>query len=334
MAPGTQTDAPSSEELILGFLAEAGEEFTSGEAISNKLGLSRTAVWKNVESLRGKGYVIEAVPARGYRLVEIPDRLTELELSPLLNTHDFGRTLHALDEVGSTSDEASQLALEGAEHGETVVAEMQTSGRGRRGRAWVSPPGKNLYLSIVLRPELPPQRAPELTFVAAVAVAETLIEANVPAQIKWPNDIVVEDKKVAGILTELHAEPERVQAVILGIGVNLNLTEKDLPSELRAIATSALLVRGASVPRALFTAALLARLEHWYDRHAEEGFEPICARWRELTCTLDRQVRVSTGGKELIGVAQDVDNSGALMVAVGDELVRVVAGDVELLRPV
>lgn len=326
------TEEQSSEELILGFLAEAGDEFTSGEVLSNKLGLSRTAVWKNVESLRHKGYKIEAIPARGYRLVEIPDRLTELELAPLLSTHDFGRTLHHEEEVGSTSDVAHRLAMEGAEHGETVIAEHQTAGRGRRGRTWISPPGRNLYLSIVLRPDLPPHRAPELTFVAAVAVAETLGEAQVPARIKWPNDLELEGKKLAGILTELYAEPDRINAVILGIGVNLNLEERDLPSELRPIATSARIVRGEPVPRALFTAALLSRLEQWYDRHAEEGFEPICSRWRELTSTLDRAVRVKTGGREFEGIAQDVDDTGALLVAVGDELERVVAGDVELLR--
>jgi len=329
------SDAPStarSEELILAFLAEAGDAFTSGEAISNKLGLSRTAVWKNVESLRHKGYVIEALPAKGYRLTEIPDRLTELELEPLLSTHDFGRTLHHHAELASTNDLAHRLALEGALHGETVVAEHQTAGRGRRGRTWVSPPGKNLYLSVVLRPELPPQRAPELTFVAAVAVAEALGDANVPARIKWPNDVEVGGKKLAGILTELHAEPDRVSAVILGIGVNLNLAAEDLPAELRSTATSARIVRGEPVPRALFAAALLGKLEQWYDRHAEQGFEPICDRWRELTSTLDREVRVRTGGRELVGRAQDVDDSGALLVAVGDSLERVVAGDVEMLR--
>ena len=326
-------EEPSSQELILGFLAEAGDDFTSGEVLSNKLGLSRAAVWKNVESLRGKGYVIEAVPAKGYRLVEIPDRLTELELGPLLSTHDFGRTLHCEEELASTNDLAHRLSLEGGEHGETVIAESQTQGRGRRGRTWVSPPGKNLYMSVILRPELPPQRAPELTFVAAVALAETLGEANVMAQIKWPNDVEFEGKKLAGILTELHAEPEKVNAVILGIGVNLNLTEKDLPPELRSVATSALMVRGLPVPRALFTAALLARLEHWYDVHVEEGFEPVCTRWRELTSTLDRRVRVRSGGREFEGTAQDVDETGALMVAVGENLERVVAGDVEMLRP-
>ena len=235
--------------------------------------------------------------------------------------------------TGSTNDDARALAAAGCAAGTMVLADTQTAGRGRRGRAWESPPGENLYLSLVLRPELPPQRAPELTFVAAVAVAETLFDSGVPARIKWPNDLEHEGKKVAGILTELQADPDRVTGVILGIGVNLNLEARELPPELREIATSAQIIRGERVPRALFTAALLARLEHWYDLHAEEGFEPICARWRDLTSTLDRPVRVKTGGRTFDGIAQDVDETGALMVAHDGGLERVVAGDVEMLRP-
>src|SRR5512138_2961088 len=161
---------PASEEIVLSFLAESGDEFVSGEAISDKLGLSRAAVWKHVNALRAQGYRIDAYPARGYRLVEIPDRLRELELRPLLNTHDLGIALHWFDEVGSTNDVARQLAEDGAAHGEVVIAEAQTAGRGRRGRPWLSLPRRNLYASIVLRPELPPGRAPELTLVASVAV--------------------------------------------------------------------------------------------------------------------------------------------------------------------
>src|SRR6266702_4647500 len=141
-----------SEELVLSFLAEAGDSFVSGETMSEKLGLSRTAVWKHVENLRGQGYRIDAVVARGYRLVSIPDRLSPLELGPLLTTHDLGQTLHYFEEVGSTSDLAKQLAEDGAEHGEVVIAEAPTAGRGRRGRAWLSAPGRNLAFSAVLRP--------------------------------------------------------------------------------------------------------------------------------------------------------------------------------------
>src|SRR5512139_3648982 len=137
-------DASSSEELVLAFLAEAGDEFVSGEAISGKLGLTRAAVWKHVNALRAQGYRIDAVPARGYRLVGIPDRLGALELRPLLNTHDVGQTVHWFEEVASTNDVARELADEGADHGEVVIAERQTAGRGRRGRSWTSPPGRNV----------------------------------------------------------------------------------------------------------------------------------------------------------------------------------------------
>ncbi|HTN53470.1 MAG TPA: biotin--[acetyl-CoA-carboxylase] ligase, partial [Anaeromyxobacter sp.] len=178
MAP----DAPESDELVLAFLAEAGDEFISGEAISGKLGLTRAAVWKHVEALRAHGYRIDAVPARGYRLAGVPDRLTGLELRPLLNTHDLGQVLHAYEELGSTSDRARELAEEGAGHGEVVIAEAQTAGRGRRGRTWVSPPRRNLYFSVVLRPELPPARAPELTLVASVALCDALRQAGVQAE--------------------------------------------------------------------------------------------------------------------------------------------------------
>jgi BirA family biotin operon repressor/biotin-[acetyl-CoA-carboxylase] ligase len=332
---GPETTEQTQEELILGFLADGGEDFTSGEALSSKLGLSRTAVWKRVEALRGKGYRIEASPARGYRLVEVPDRLTPLELGPLLSTHDLGRTIHYYDTLPSTNELAFRLAHDGAEHGEVVVTEQQTAGKGRRGRVWASPPGLNLYFSAILRPlELPPQHAPELTLVAAVALTEVLREAGTEAAIKWPNDVQIDGRKVAGILTELSAEPERVHFVVLGVGVNLNAQPEHFPEELRATATSLGLVRGQRVPRALFTANLWTRLEEWLDLHLETGFDAVRQRWKELSCTLGQDVLVRTDRREFRGLAEDIDTSGALLVRTEDGSVeRVLAGDVERLRP-
>lgn len=327
------TAEQSNEEMILTFLAEGGDDFVSGVVLSDKLGLSRTAVWKYVEQLRRLGYRIEAQASRGYRLVEVPDRLTWLELAPLLGTRELGRTLHFYESLGSTNAEAFGLAQEGAFHGELVVAERQTDGRGRRGRAWASPPGKNLYASLVLRPELPPQRAPEVTLVAAVALAETLREAGVHASIKWPNDLLVEGKKVAGILTELSADTERVHFIVLGVGVNLNATPQDFPPEVAALATSAMLARNQKVPRALFTAALLTKLEAWLDTWTQEGFGPVRDAWRQLSSTLGVEVLVRGEQQELRGLAEDIDESGALLLRVGDKLERVLAGDVEQLRP-
>ncbi|MBX7115272.1 MAG: biotin--[acetyl-CoA-carboxylase] ligase [Myxococcaceae bacterium] len=320
--------------MILAFLADGGDEFTSGAALSDKLGLSRTAVWKHVEALRKMGYGIEAVPSRGYRLVEVPDRLTALELTPLLATHDVGRVIHFAESMASTNATAFTLANEGAFHGETVVAEAQTQGRGRRGRSWVSPAGKNLYCSVILRPELPPARASELTLVAAVALAETVTEAGAPAKIKWPNDVQLEGKKVAGILTELSAEAERVHFVVVGVGVNLNMGRADFPDDLRESATALSMVRGQRVPRALFTAAFLTRFEQWLDRHAEEGFAPVREAWKKHSSTLGQEVLVKTEAMELKGTAIDIDDAGALLVKTAEGKVeRVLAGDVEQVRP-
>ena len=329
----TQPARQGSEEMVLAFLAEAGDGFVSGEAISDKLGLSRAAVWKHVGALREQGYRIDALPARGYRLVEIPDRLGELELRPLLNTHDLGAVLHWFAEVGSTNDVAKQLAEEGALHGEVVIAEAQTAGRGRRGRAWVSPAGRNVYLSVVLRPDLPPTRASELTLLAAVAVCEAVRQAGVPAAIKWPNDLLANGKKVAGVLTEMASEMDQVQWVVLGIGVNVNAEASDFPAELRGLVTSVAIERGDPVPRALFAAALITSLEEWLDRHAAEGFAPVRQAWRVMSDTLGREVRVRVGDRELEGVAEDVDDAGALLVRTPRGRERVLAGDVEHLRP-
>ncbi len=326
--------SPGSEEMVLAFLAESGDEFVSGEAISDKLGFSRAAVWKHVNALREQGYRIDAVPARGYRLVEIPDRLGDLELRPLLNTHDVGHVLHWFAEVGSTNDVAKQLADEGASHGEVVVAESQTAGRGRRGRAWASPAGRNLYASVVLRPELPPTRAPELTLLASVALCQAVRQAGVTAaSIKWPNDVLAHGKKLAGILTEMGAELDQVQWVVLGFGVNVNAGPEDFPPEVRDLATSLAIERGEPVPRALFAAAALTTLEEWLDRHAAEGFAPVRDAWRSMSDTLGREVRVTGAGEEVVGVAADIDEGGALLVRTATGLRHVYAGDVETLRP-
>jgi BirA family biotin operon repressor/biotin-[acetyl-CoA-carboxylase] ligase len=325
---------PGSEELVLAFLAEAGDDPVSGEAMSDKLGLSRAAVWKHVNALRAQGYRIDAVPARGYRLVSIPDRLGPLELRPLLGTHDLGQVVHWFAEVPSTSDVAKALAEEGAAHGDVVVAECQTAGRGRRGRTWSSPPGRNLYFSVVLRPELPPSRAPELTLLASVALCQAIRDGGVDAAIKWPNDVLVGGRKVAGILLEMAAETDQLQWVVIGVGVNVNARDEDFPPELREVATSMAIERGEPVPRALFAAAVLGALEAWLDRHAAEGFGPVRETWRSLCDTLGREVRVKLAGEgDLVGVAEDVDGTGALLVRAGGELHRVLAGDVELLRP-
>ncbi|HYR56354.1 MAG TPA: biotin--[acetyl-CoA-carboxylase] ligase [Myxococcaceae bacterium] len=323
----------TNEELILAFLADGADDFISGEALSDKLGLSRTAVWKYVESLRQKGYRIEAVPARGYRLVEVPDRITPLEIAPLLNTRDIGRLIHYRESVTSTNAVAFRMANEGASHGEVVIAEEQTEGKGRRGRSWISPAGLNLYFSVILRPDLPPQRAPEITLVAAVAAAEALRGLGAPAGIKWPNDLMIGDKKVGGILTELSSDPDRIHFAILGMGFNLNAPASQFPPEIAVKATSVAEAIGANVRRAQFAVDLWARLEVWLELHADEGFAKVREAWRQLCLTLGEEVVVRTGDEQVVGKAEDIDETGALVIQTADRgRQRVLAGDVEQVR--
>jgi BirA family transcriptional regulator, biotin operon repressor / biotin---[acetyl-CoA-carboxylase] ligase len=325
-------EAADAVEQVLAFLAEAGDDYVSGEALGGKLGLGPKELWHHLEALRGQGYRIDAA-VRGFRLGAVPDRLTALELRPLLNTHDLGQVVHHFEEIGSTNDRARQLAEEGAGHGDLVIAEAQTGGRGRRGRSWSSPPGRNAYFSVILRPDLPPARAPELTLLASVALCDALRLAGVPALIKWPNDLLVGGRKIAGILTELGMERGVVQWVVVGIGVNVNAVEADFPEELRELATSVRLARGVPAPRALLVAACLTALEEWLDRHAEEGFEPVRRAWRERSDTLGREVVVRTEAGELVGTAEDVDADGALLLRVSGRVTRILSGDVLQLRP-
>lgn len=261
------------------------------------------------------------------------DELTEAAIAPLLGTRSLGAALHCHDVIGSTNDEALRLAKEGAAHGTVVIADRQTSGRGRRGRSWASPPGVSAYLSVILRPGLPPHRAPELVSVVAVAAAETLRNAGVEARIKWPNDIEIGGRKVAGILTELSADASRINFVVVGLGLNVNATPADLPEELREIATSLRIELGQEVSRPRVVASLLAHLESWLDVHAAGGFAPIRERYRELSATLGRRVRLIEPDKELEGVAEDVDEAGALLLRRDDGgAERILTGDVTSLR--
>jgi BirA family biotin operon repressor/biotin-[acetyl-CoA-carboxylase] ligase len=319
------------EDLVLGLLADARDDYLSGEMLSDKLGLSPASLFKQINGLRAKGYRIDAA-AHGYRLVAVPDRLTSLEIEPLLTTHDLGRTLHSFAEVDSTNQVARRLAEEGALHGELVLAESQSAGRGRRGRSWVSTPGQNLTFSLILRPALAASRAPEITLAAAVAVAEVLEKAAFDVRIKWPNDLLIGGRKVAGILTEVATDGDRLRQVILGIGVNVNLLRSDLPPELRAAATSLREERGEPLPRAFLLAALLLSIEEWLDVLLEEGFERIRFRWRELSGTLGTEVRVEGPQGALVGRALDLDEDGALRVRDAAGVVhRVVGGEVEQL---
>lgn len=249
-----------------------------------------------------------------------------------LCTRALGRHLHWFEETTSTSTIAMNLGHEGAPHGTVVLADAQTKGRGRMGRSWVSPPGKNLYLSILLRPDLPPTRAPELTLLAAVAVHETLDALGVRPAVKWPNDIEVNGKKTVGILCEMSAELSGLRYVVIGIGIDVNMAVEDFPPEIASIATSLECALGRKLDRSEILASLLSNFERWLDVHAREGFEPVRRRWSECTNLFGTRVRARMTQGDLVGVVEGLDTDGALLLRDDRGAIeRVVVGDVERL---
>lgn len=317
---------------ILELLRSRRGQYVSGEELSASLGVSRTAVWKHIQSLRQEGYLIDSRPNLGYCLQKVPDCLFPAEIRHYLNTKLLGREMEHRQRVRSTNDLAKTLADQGAGEGLVVLAEEQEGGRGRLGRHWVSPAGVGIWLSVVLRPSLAPVQAPQLTLVAATAVAGAIEKATgLPVGIKWPNDLLVQGKKVCGILTEMKAEIDVVHYVVLGIGINANLNRDHFPVELQDSATSLKIELAKEVSRARLTALVLEELERSYLLFLEQGLLPILATWKGYNVTIGRMVSVTSGHQRFTGRAVNVDQSGALIVECTDGCTRQFhAGEVTL----
>src|SRR3989338_1177033 len=318
------------DDKILNIFRSSNGEFISGEEISEKLKISRAAVWKHIEGLRKEGYEITGEPHVGYRLISTPDRLTEDEVSYGLGTKIIGKKIHSYDLTDSTMDIAHRLAQSNAPDGTVVFSDGQSKGRGRMGREWTSPKGKGVYMSLILRPDVSPADAPKITLMSAVAVANTIRKAtHLGALIKWPNDILINNRKVCGILTEMSAEINTVKYIILGIGINVNTAKADLPKE----ATSLKAEVGESVARVELTQELLRELEHQYSIFKEKGFKKIIEKWRGLSHTLGEEVKIVCQNKKIEGVAGDLDMSGALVVRLDSGFTEhIMAGDVLMVR--
>ena len=319
-----------TDEMVLAALKKQEGNLVSGAELARKLGVSRAAVWKHVSQLRDVGYGIDTVTFKGYRLVSRPDLMLSSEIKSGLKTERFGKEVYAFTETSSTSDVASALARGGAAEGTVVVADRQTKGRGRMGRSWESVPGVGIWMSVVLRPHIPPMDVPRITITSAVAVSELLKEEiGLEAPIEWPNDIVVNGKKICGILTEMVAEQDRVRSVILGIGLNVNHADKDFSPELRGNATSMCIEGGIRYDRTALLQRLLERLERLYDMSLEGGFNEIVARWSANSYTLGRRVRCTADGRPVEGIAASLASDGALVVRTDDGAVKqITCGDV------
>ena len=327
----------SGAERVLETLRRSGGEACSGAGLSERLQVSRSQIWKHVETLRAKGYGIEGAPGGGYRLVSVPDRLYPGEILAGLPTRWMAREIRYFETIDSTNRVGFDLAREGAAHGTAVIAEGQSAGRGRLGRSFYSPPHRNLYTSVVLRPSLSASQAATVILAAAIAVAETVaasLASRDAVEIKWPNDVLLDGLKTSGILMELSAEATRVGFLILGIGVNLNQDRDGFPAEFRSLATSLAAHCGRSVDRVDFTRRLFVTLEDVLDVHAEQGWEALRPRFQEFFHMVGRRIRVSDlAAGEIAGVCRGIDPDGALRLERDDGArIRVLAGDVTIVK--
>jgi len=321
----------STKDELLKYLKESDGVWASGESLAAALMISRSAVWKHIKALQEEGYGIESSSKRGYALRNLPDRLLPAEIREGLETVCFGREkIEYYAETDSTNLRARALAHEGAPEGTIVVAETQTQGRGRRGRTWFSPPGCGIYVSVILRPRVQPHEAPQLTLLTAVAMAETLLErADLPFAIKWPNDILVGGKKISGILTEMALEMDRVDYVVVGLGLNVNTPAEAMAEEIREIATSLRMLTGKIFSRVEILRAFLAKLEHYYALFQDRQFERIRNRWKELSGIIGKQVKIEGLDRAYEGEVVDLDRDGFLILRTSDgAFERIVAGDV------
>ena len=313
------------QEKIIQILRQ-NENYLSGEEISRSLNISRAAIWKHMQELKRNGYDIAAVPHLGYRLVASPDKLFPGEIQFELGTKILGKNIVYEDTVTSTMDVAFQLGMKGAAEGTVVCAESQTRGRGRLGRTWASPKGKGITFSILLRPKLPPLAVAKLTLLCGVAVSDAIKKiTGLEVNIKWPNDILIENKKLAGILTELNAEMDRVKFVIVGIGLNVNTSGSQLPEG----ATSLKNETKQTFSRVIVFQEILREIEKWYLATHSEGFSSLLQRWKELSVTLGKWVKVTDPSGKYEGEAINIDEDGGLLIRQDSGVVvKKMAGDV------
>lgn len=294
-------------------LLKKQDTYLSGEEMSHELGVTRAAIWKVIKKLQGEGYIIDSSTKKGYKLVEKPNAITPEELKPMLENNSLGQEIHYFKEIDSTNEKAKALAREGCAEGTLVIADRQYQGKGRMGRSWTSPEGTGIWMSLILKPEILPQYASQLTLVAGLCMCEAIIEVTgLEAWIKWPNDIVVNGKKVCGILTEMSAEIERINYIILGIGVNVN--QKEFPEDL-PFATSLALEGGEDYIRISLIRAFLKRFEKEYEQYkAITSLVAIRNRYEKHCITLGKTVKITSGNEVFIAKARTVAEDGNLIV--------------------
>lgn len=322
------------KDKILQRLLQANGNPISGQRLADELQISRTAVWKHIQAIQQQGYEIETIKNKGYVITEIVDILSQAHLNMFLETKRFGQRYLHFEEVTTTQSVAHEQVRAGAPDGTVIVSEHQTAGKGRMLREWSSASRKGIWMTLLMRPEVPPHLAPQFTLVIAVAIVNAIkaLYPQIDARIKWPNDILIDGKKVTGILTEMVAEADRVEAILVGIGINVNQQLDDFPEELQSIATSLQLTIGKQVDRAELLAKVLYYSEHYCDLYVKHGFSHIKALWENASITIGNRVRATTIREVIEGTAVAITESGVLQIRKDDgEIESIYSGDIELV---
>jgi BirA family biotin operon repressor/biotin-[acetyl-CoA-carboxylase] ligase len=317
---------------ILRLLKES-EGFLSGQQLCEHFQVSRTAVWKVIEQLKKEGYMIEAVRNKGYRLIDSPDVMSKAEIESLLETHWAGQSVVYYEETDSTNTRAKEAGeQEGRQaHGTLFVADRQVAGKGRRGRVWESPSGSSIYMTLLLHPEISPNKASELTLIMALAVVEGIEKVTgVRAGIKWPNDIILSGKKCCGILTEMSTEIDYINYVVIGVGINVN--QEAFPDEIKEVATSLKLELHREVRRSELIASVMAGFEKYYEIFLEtQDLSGVLEIYNELLLNRNEKVRVLEPGNAYEAMAQGINKEGGLLVRLPDGSEKeVYAGEVSV----
>jgi len=315
---------------ILKYLRE--KEYVSGEVLAKKLGISRVAVWKQIQKLKDMGYKIISGQNLGYCLISRPDLLLPQEIQRGLSTNYIGKEIYYFPELKSTNIMAKEKALhrvEGIDEGTLIITERQSAGKGRLGREWFSPVG-GIWLSIILYPQLSPSYISRITLMTAVAVVKAIkICTQIESQIKWPNDILINEKKVCGILTEMSAELDIINWVVVGIGINVNIDHQDFPEDIQKNTISLKEILGKKVLRVKLVQTFLQEFEKYYESLKRREFSSILKEWKLYSHTLGKKIRVDMGERIITGEATDINEEGALILKKGDgKLVEIISGTI------
>lgn len=305
-------------------LLRCAEDYVSGQQLCETFGVSRTAVWKVINQLKEEGYVIDSVQNKGYRIIEYPDIITASEIESLLlddtgNMQGICQHIKYFEKTDSTNNQAKLAAEQNALDKTLFVAECQTGGRGRRGRSWVSPAGSGIWMSLLLRPDIRPESASMLTLVLAVAMVEAINEEvqDAGCLVKWPNDIVLNNKKISGTLTEMSAEMESIHYVVIGIGINVNTTDFD--ASIKDMATSIYLETGKKVKRSNIIAAFSRSFKKYYEQFIKtQDLTLLTDRYNELLINKGRTVKAIYADRELVGEALGINKEGELIIKAED----------------